>query len=616
MAATFTGQSGQSSLANTNMARPPRVRACTNCVRAKARCSPGADGEGRCERCHRMSKTCQPSPPVRKRCKSEKALRPETSRLEEKLDGLGTLSKSTKRGATGSFNPVVPGSLPLEFGLGRGASLSSTAATSIGHGQCEYNRVPRVRHETNCTSATPCASARPALSVDSEPDLEDAETYLDRFRNHFVEYLPFIIIPASVTARELRQERPILWISIMAVASSNSTQQRALSNEARAVLAREAFVEGTRNMDLFLAVLVYTTWDRHYHFGRPFLISLVHLAIAMLYDLGLDKPPSEDPVLLLAHRLKGSELPLRSSRTPSNEERRALLGCFLISSVSCFTLRKGSTLRWTVYADECLERLETEKEFESDALLVQLVKLRLISERVKDLPWSSPITKIESATTIPASFYVQSLEAQLKDFKAKIPPSQANNKTLLLELHITEVSIYEIGLSQAPGLFSGQSNRRVEYLVACVHAVKTWMGVFLGIKPAQYVGFSALEYSNMTHCFLSVYRLSTFEHVDWDRALCVDDLDVLSFLEAGEENFGQVKAAAGLYVDPDDVDTFTIMASRIHLIKLSWNAATTSLASSIVGSTYHENFELLDPFVEFSDGDWLKHLLGTDQLFF
>jgi hypothetical protein len=46
----------------------------------------------------------------------------------------------------------------------------------------------------------------------------------------------------------------------MTVASSNSTQQISLSKEVRGILAREAFVEGTRNMDLLFAILVYATW--------------------------------------------------------------------------------------------------------------------------------------------------------------------------------------------------------------------------------------------------------------------------------------------------------------------------------------------------------------------
>lgn len=74
--------------------------------------------------------------------------------------------------------------------------------------------------------------------------------------------------------------------------------------------------------------------DRRHFFERSILISLVQLAIAILYDLGIDKPPSQDPALLnLAYDLKGMGKPSISLKSPTMEERRALLGCFLMSSV-------------------------------------------------------------------------------------------------------------------------------------------------------------------------------------------------------------------------------------------------------------------------------------------
>jgi len=114
-------------------------------------------------------------------------------------------------------------------------------------------------------------------------------------------------------------------------------------------------------------------------------MSLAQLAIAIMYDLGLDKQHSKNAALMLAFDLKGSGKPSGVSWTPTMEERRALLGCFLISSVHvyfrsllsqgticrlCSTLRKGSTLPWTAYSNQCLQVIEAEKGFESDVLLV------------------------------------------------------------------------------------------------------------------------------------------------------------------------------------------------------------------------------------------------------
>ncbi len=167
----------------------------------------------------------------------------------------------------------------------------------------------------------------------------------------------------------------------------------------------------------------------------------MQLTIAIMYDLGIDKPPSRDPALMLAYDLKGYGRPATLSRTPTMEERRVVLCCFLMSSAqvychlllsqansrrSCSISRKGSSLRWTSYANECLHILGTQKEVESDVLLVQLVKLRLISERVKEMPWSHS-AEIGTTTRVPVMALLSSLEAQLEDFKSNIPSEVSSN---------------------------------------------------------------------------------------------------------------------------------------------------------------------------------------------
>lgn len=130
----------------------------------------------------------------------------------------------------------------------------------------------------------------------------------------------------------------------------------------------------------------------------------------------------------------------------------------------------------------------------------------------------------------------------------------------------------------------------------------------MSIPPADYPGFSALTYSSITHSFLTSYRLSTFEHAEWDRVLCLEHLDVPSFLEQAGKRFGQVKEAVGLDVNPEDVDPFTVMSSKIQLIRKSWEIKHGSLGGSL---PHFSPDELYDFPVEFSDGDWLGDLLGS-----
>lgn len=222
-------------------------------------------------RCHRMNKDCTPSPPMRKRRVMKRPSVIETSKLEQKLDGIVTLLKSATQGASVVVNTSTI-NIPLEFEPSSRDGVSDTASTTGPslHEHAYARQIPSMNDPGHFL--TPIASSSssleptlvnfqlPLLHSSLQPGPEDAELYLNKFRTDFAKHLPFIVISPSVTSHQLRQERPILWVCIMAVASNHPTQQIALSKEARAIFGREALVERTKNMDLLLGILVYATW--------------------------------------------------------------------------------------------------------------------------------------------------------------------------------------------------------------------------------------------------------------------------------------------------------------------------------------------------------------------
>jgi hypothetical protein len=223
-------------------------------------------------RCHRMNKDCQSSPPVRKRRTVKRPAERSanrTSKLEEKLDILVTLLESATQGTPGIIYAASLGSTPEESVPSSHENASrSTATCGVGYRNYTYSGplangsvLPKpASTPAITTSSTPIPTNLRNIFRPAEPSLEEAESYLNKFRTEFVKHLPFIVISPTMTAHQLHQERPILWVCIMAAASSNSTQQIALSKEVRELLGREAYVKGTRNIDFLLAVLVYAAW--------------------------------------------------------------------------------------------------------------------------------------------------------------------------------------------------------------------------------------------------------------------------------------------------------------------------------------------------------------------
>ena len=84
------------------------------------------------------------------------------------------------------------------------------------------------------------------------------------------------------------------------------------------------------------ALNLHTLWYRgHYHiFDQPIIIQTTQLAMALVGNLGLHKPPLKEPTqMMLNLDAQGCpQKPFSLSRR-TTEERRAVLGCFLISSV-------------------------------------------------------------------------------------------------------------------------------------------------------------------------------------------------------------------------------------------------------------------------------------------
>ena len=94
-----------------------------------------------------------------------------------------------------------------------------------------------------------------------EPTPSEAEAYLTVFRTEKVKYFPFIHLTEKTNARQLCQERPFLYLCVMAVCSKTRVQQRALGLKIRERIAQHMLHEPADNhLDLLLGLLAYLGW--------------------------------------------------------------------------------------------------------------------------------------------------------------------------------------------------------------------------------------------------------------------------------------------------------------------------------------------------------------------
>lgn len=241
-------------------------------------------------RCRRLNKDCQLSATTRKRKTPTRKSGTKVDRLEEKLDGLVTLLKSTVQptplsaeNETGSTDAVHNQLTPESMG-----SLDPSVREDDGHEHSSCRDIAALTTSTYKEQiARPCLSGMlrngPVIGPETsyaaygtrsstfhspdatrssghEPTLEEADEFLDIFKAQMIQYSPFIIIPVATTAQELRSERPFLWLCIMAIATKSTEQSKILGREIRLAIGREILLEGKNNLDLLIGILAYTAW--------------------------------------------------------------------------------------------------------------------------------------------------------------------------------------------------------------------------------------------------------------------------------------------------------------------------------------------------------------------
>jgi hypothetical protein len=147
---------------------------------------------------------------------------------------------------------------------------------------------------------------------------------------------PFLYLAPTLTAEQLRSDRPVLFQAIATVtAFSSRTRAPRIEALTEAIFA-SAFVKTQSNIDLLLAVLTYIAWSTDAFLGRADLLSrLMVLAMSLVYDLRLFKPSRPDVQAIVAYTQgcpERDQLVGEDTVYGFMERQRALLACWFLSS--------------------------------------------------------------------------------------------------------------------------------------------------------------------------------------------------------------------------------------------------------------------------------------------
>ncbi|KAI0843906.1 hypothetical protein F5Y00DRAFT_249993 [Daldinia vernicosa] len=566
----------------------PYGHACVSCAQSKCKCIIRPVG-GPCERCYRLNRECRPGESVRRRNHKRPAVtKPKkTARLEEKLDGLISLIKT---GASGTSAVASP------------QPSASTGASPPNNGiQADLNGHPHHQSNEGSPSTDPndhihnimSQTTDPDYTVSYEPSLAEAEEYLSNFKTYKLKYFPFVYIPSTTTAHQLQQEKPFLWLCIMAVGSKSTLQQQILGKRIRQTVAQEMIIRSVKSMDLLLGLLAFIGWATYQVQREPFLSLFTQLAVSLVFDLGLTKPVLKDPDSTLCWNRKYS----RPATPRTMEERRAVLSCFLITSIVSSFLQKIDALRWTPHMDDCLQKLSEENECPNDEVLVKQVQLQFIIEKTNQ-------QASHDGAREPTCTYLESLHSQLQDVKESVLCKPQGNEVLLLHLYSAEL---ETTLS--PFLHGKPLTSQQETVNASLTSIKSWFDVFFTLTPDTYIGFPSSILSQLLRCLVTLYRLRVMSDL-----ACVGDsvevMDPLLLLDRVVSNMEQVEVLSGLdNRGVQERDIFFRAAQMFRALRPGWETELRSKELALSNNTMPQNFDEvpMQDFLgmDFLDIDWI-----------
>ncbi|KAH7001460.1 hypothetical protein EDB80DRAFT_722326 [Ilyonectria destructans] len=418
--------------------------ACQQCSIAKAKCIRSNTAPwAKCDRCERLVKDCAEQ--VHRPRKKRQPKPSRTAQIEERLNGLVNLLKASG-GLTNADLATDTTCIPTEVdpAVSNQQTPSKRPEASFAPSDNPW-AIPEIYN----SYAPPSCICRPE-SGDAPPPPDSDEVLLNIYRNELQALHPFVVIPNNVTAAKLKSHRPFLMSAIRMVTSFRSLRSmRAQMYYLMQHIADHMLIRSERSLDLLMGILVIAAWYQYHCFMHAQLNNLIALAVTLVGELGLHRSPS-----LLERTNLMVVKPFYPERR-TNEERRALLGVWFLSSAMSLGFSRIESMRYTKYIQECVQVLEDENEYETDVNLVHLVRIQHLTERISLLNSpDSPAEEVVGVPTAPMSAYVSAFQGELDRIRNSLPANLKSDKIINAFLNTAALRLYEPPVLDTPRIIS------------------------------------------------------------------------------------------------------------------------------------------------------------------
>lgn len=347
-----------------------RPRACEACRQLKVKCEPDDNHPtGSCKRCAKANRQCVVTAPSRKRQKKTDS---RVAELEKKIDAL-TASLAARGGHDDpALDPSTGASQlaslqrqrnesfhePQWPQNARQQSMSGTPSSNMPQPQAGTKRKLEDNYQyfgqemqkplapQAFKSPMPVASFDAAFSdkkrkpSEDEPfldiidrqviDQQTAYRCFDRYNAEMCEQLPIVVFPPGTKAEEIRKNKPLLFLAILAVSSATirpDLQPKFVSEVTRTFADRIVY-RGEKSLELCQTVQLMTSfYSPPERYEELNFNQLIHIAAVMALDIGMGKRSKSGAMAMWKEFMdkKGPSLDSNAAET-----RRCWLGIYFM----------------------------------------------------------------------------------------------------------------------------------------------------------------------------------------------------------------------------------------------------------------------------------------------
>lgn len=419
--------------------------------------------------------------------------------------------------------------------------------------------------------------------------MDEAEVLLDRWRRLMAHAIPFVIIPSDVTARWLYSTKPLLLHAIVTVTYfHNLSKQQLMVRQLMRDISERILINNEKNIGILQGLLVFTTWYHPHIFWGQQVTNLLHLAIAIVIDMGIDRNPAS----CFGADFKGATTkavhgPGLVQRAHTLEEYRILAGVFYLTSMLSSSFKKIDAFPYSKYLEECLNNLKQAREYDSDLLLVQLVMLQRLAEDAHSVETPSA----------PIQIYIKAYEADLKKLKANDPcENMPENMLLKMQYLTTEILFWELSLNDLQENQTADLKSHLDDLYRLINATKAFIDLYFTLPLSSYLTIPFSVFGQFAHAFIVLTKLASLEVEGWD-AVRTQTLDFGNIIEAAASRFEESTKSSpdGLQVQND---SFKKWALRVRWMKQVYEAKFMQQPDLTPSQTQHRPETERNPFPE------------------